>query len=212
MHLNRELRTRLELLKPNCESHVLDRQSTQVLVSLADPFPTLRGEIRVWSLLICYSPSLAGCMDLKSVIHSTAAEYGYQLRCKQEESILAFTGGMDVFVSLPTGYGKSLCYTLLPPIYDKIRKVDRKSIVLVVSPLVALMQDQVRRITSKGISATCLADESNRRGVKNGEYQVVFVSPETLCFPEWRNMLSSDTYSENLIGFIIDEAHCIKKW
>ena len=151
-------------------------------------------------------------MDLKSVIHSTAAEYGYQLRCKQEESILAFTGGMDVFVSLPTGYGKSLCYTLLSPIYDKIRKVDRKSIVLVVSPLVALMQDQVGRITSKGISATCLADESNRRGVKNGEYQVAFVSPETLSFPEWRNMLSSDTYSENLIGFIIDEAHCIKKW
>ena len=41
-----------------------------------------------------------------------------------------------MFVSLPAGYGKSFCYTLLPPIYDKIRKVDRKSIVLVVSPFV----------------------------------------------------------------------------
>ena len=114
------------------------------------------------------------------MIHSTAEEYGYQLRCKEDDSILAFTGGMDVFVSLPTGYGKSLCYSLLPLIYDKIRKVDRMSIVLVVSPLVALMQDQVGRITSKGISATYLADESKRKGVKNGEYQVVFVSPETL--------------------------------
>ena len=46
--------------------------------------------------------------------------------------------------------------------------------------------------------------------MQNGEYQVVFVSPEILSSPEWRNMLSSDTYSENLIGFKIDEAHCIK--
>ena len=89
-----------------------------------------------------------------------------------------------MFVSLPTGYGKSLCYTLLSPIYDKTRKVDRKSIVLALSPLVALMQDQVGRITSKRISATCLADESKRREVKNGEYQVVFVSPETLSSPD----------------------------
>ena len=142
--------------------------SEYILVSLADPFLTLRGEIRVWSLLIdrfvsfptvfpgelyleCIAYEsvrfpwytelirtfvtrqvLLVAMDLKSVIHSTAEEYGYQLRYKPEESILAFTGGMDVFVSLPTGYGKSLCYTLLPPIYDKIRKVDRKSIILVV--------------------------------------------------------------------------------
>ena len=117
------------------------------IFSLAEPFPTPRGEIRVRSLLtdrfvsfprihgelylecIAYESMrfpgyaelirafvtrqvLPVAMDLKSVIHSTAEEYGYRLRCKQEESILAFTGGMDVFFSLSTGYGKSLCYTL----------------------------------------------------------------------------------------------------
>ena len=55
-----------------------------------------------------------------------------------------------MFVSLPIGYGKSLCYTLLPPVFDLLRRVKEKSIVLVVSPLLALMNDQVAPISEKG--------------------------------------------------------------
>ena len=50
---------------------------------------------------------------------------------------------MDVFVSLPTGFGKSLCYILLPRVFDLLRGVEKKSIVAVISPLIALMEDQL---------------------------------------------------------------------
>ena len=54
-----------------------------------------------------------------------------------------------MFVSLPTGYGKYLCYTLLPSVFDLLRGVKEKSIVLVVSPLLALMKDQVASISER---------------------------------------------------------------
>ncbi len=60
---------------------------------------------------------------------AVALEHGYILSSKQGEAILAFLQNQDVFISLPAGYGKSLCYSLLPPMYDKLRNVDYKSIV-----------------------------------------------------------------------------------
>ncbi len=62
-------------------------------------------------------------------MRAVALEHGYILRSKQEEAILAFLQNQDVFISLPTGYSKSLCYSLLPPIYDKLKNVENKSIV-----------------------------------------------------------------------------------
>ncbi len=72
-------------------------------------------------------------MDYKTLVHAVALEHGCILRSKQEEAILAFLQNQDVSVSLSTGYGKSLCYSLLPPIYDKsrdkLKNVENKSIV-----------------------------------------------------------------------------------
>ena len=90
--------------------------------------------------------------------------------------------------------------------------MENKSIVLVVSPLIALMQDQVARIKLKGISAACITDKSAKKEIKRGAYQVLFAPPEALGILEWRNMLTSMIYCENIVGFIIEEAHCIKKW
>ena len=64
------------------------------------------------------------------------------LKSQQSEAIFQFLHGRDVFVALPTGYGKSLCYMALPWIFDRLRGVTNQSVVLVVSPLVALMADQ----------------------------------------------------------------------
>ena len=68
--------------------------------------------------------------------------YYYTVKAEQEEAIMHLTLGRDVFVSLPTGYGKSFCYQALPFVFDGLRKVE-KLIVMVVSLLVALMKDQV---------------------------------------------------------------------
>ena len=74
-----------------------------------------------------------------------------QLKKEQEESIIEFVKGRDVFVTLPTGFGKPLCYILLSSVFDQLGKVERTSITLVVSPLAALMQDQVAAVTAMGI-------------------------------------------------------------
>ena len=156
--------------------------------------------------------------NIDAAIAKAASTLGFTLKPEQERCLRKFVGGKDVFVSLPTGFGKSLCFILLPPIFDVLREVNGKSIVLVVSPLIALMKDQVETIKEMGITAAYISDKesttaSTRQGIKRGVYQIVFVSPEALFLGiEWRSMLSTSVYHLHLVGFIIDEAHCIMKW
>ena len=68
-----------------------------------------------------------------------AADLEYsQLKPEQLRVIVAFVSGRDVFVSLPTGYGKSLCYSVLPGVFDRLKGAEKTSVVVVVSPLIAL--------------------------------------------------------------------------
>ena len=83
-------------------------------------------------------------VSFKSYIREAAASLGYPaLKPEQEEAITQFLMGRDVFVALPTGYGKSLCYCCLRRVFDLVRSIEEQSIVMVVSPLTALMKDQV---------------------------------------------------------------------
>ena len=137
-----------------------------------------------------------------------------QLREKQRLAVVNFMLGNDVFVSLPTGSGKSLCYWVLPKAFDIVNK-SSGSLVIVISPLIALMKDQVQVLTEKGINAIYSggAEEEETETIKCGEYQIIFFSPESLlCNLEWRDMLQSPIYQEKLVAFVVDEAHCVKKW
>ena len=156
---------------------------------------------------------------LDDIIVKVAGSLGYTLKPEQKQALLKFVGGQDVFVSLPTGFGKSLCYILLPRIFDLLRGVKNKCIVIVVSPLIALIKNQVASITKIGLSATYVSDRDTKlastsvQSVMKGNVSIVFISPEALFIStKWKSMLSSDIYRENLVGFIVDEAHCIKKW
>ena len=109
------------------------------------------------------------------------------MKQEQEQAIASFVSGNDVFVALPTGFGKSLCFVLLPRVFDLLRGVEKLSVVMVVSPLVALMKEQVVSYSAKGISAACVSDmddrqanKETRRAIKRGEFQLVFISPEAL--------------------------------
>ena len=116
------------------------------------------------------------------------------MKQEQEQAIASFVSGNDVFVALPTGFGKSLCFVLLPRVFDLLRGVEKLSVVMVVSPLVALMKEQVVSYSAKGISAACVSDmddrqanKETRRAIKRGEFQLVFISPEALFATlEWR--------------------------
>ena len=109
-----------------------------------------------------------------------------------------------------------MCYYCLPYVFDSVRKVENKSIVLV-SPLVALMKDQVTHCRSRGLTAGFVSsvpdDQDMRKAVYDGKYQIVFISPESLFTGRrWREMLKDEPYRSNLIAFVVDEAHCVKKW
>ena len=123
--------------------------------------------------------------DIDQAISSATEKLGYnELRPKQILAVRHFLRGNDVFVSLPTGSGKSLCYCLLPLAFDLLRQTSqaKSSIVLVVSPLIALMQDQVRAMNERGVRAVYagMADEELAESVCSGSFQLVYLSPESL--------------------------------
>lgn len=140
-----------------------------------------------------------------------------KLKTEQVQVISEFVSGKDVFVSLPTGYGKSLCYALLPLVFDFLRAPCNKSIVVCISPLTALMIDQREKFKSWGIAAEFVGEVQQdlevMRDVKQGRIQLLYISPESLLRnPQWREMLLSTVYQENIVAVVIDEAHCVTQW
>ena len=136
---------------------------------------------------------------------------------EQEIAFLSFLRGRDVFVSVPTGYGKSLCYAALPGAFDLLLgRRPSTSIVIAVSPLIALMKDQVAAMSAKGLAIGCVTQESSdeeKARVKSGEFQLVLFSPEALLsIRRWRELLQGHLYSSRIVAFVVDEAHCVKKW
>ena len=125
----------------------------------------------------------------------------------QEEIIRTALEGRDAFVLMPTGGGKSLCYQLPALAND--------GLTIVVSPLIALMKDQVDALQSAGAPATFLnstLDEKESRqrlaGLHRGEYRLLYVAPERLMLSGTLDMLES--WKPQCIA--IDEAHCISEW
>jgi ATP-dependent DNA helicase RecQ len=144
-------------------------------------------------------------MELLSALKK---HFGYdQFRPLQGEIIEDVLAGRDVFVLMPTGGGKSLCFQL-PALM-------RDGLTIVVSPLIALMKDQVDALQTSGIAATYLNSTLDReeakarwRGLHRGEYRMLYVAPERLML---------DTFLERALNwdiaqFAIDEAHCISEW
>ncbi len=134
--------------------------------------------------------------------------FGYDaFRPLQAEIMGDAMAGKDVFALLPTGGGKSLCYQMPALMQD--------GLTLVVSPLIALMKDQVDALVANGVAATYLnstldSDEARRRlrGLHNGEYRLLYLAPERLLLEG--TLADVKSWSPRLIA--IDEAHCISEW
>jgi ATP-dependent DNA helicase RecQ len=129
------------------------------------------------------------------------------LRPLQEEVIMAVMHHRDTFVLMPTGGGKSLCYQL--------PAVLMPGVTVVVSPLIALMKDQVDKLVAAGVAATFINssldyEEARRRqaDVVAGKVKLLYVAPERLMIPTFLSMLEHVDVSL----FAIDEAHCISEW
>ena len=154
--------------------------------------------------------------EIEAALQSALQLLGFKaLKEHQKQVITKFVLGSDVFVNLPTGSGKSLCYWMLPATFNFLRQ-EEGSFIIVVSPLVALMKDQVKGLARVGVSAIATGDvieRSTLERIHRGKYQIIFFSPEGLLQNlEWRDVLQSPTYQERLVAFVIDEAHCVKDW
>ena len=156
-------------------------------------------------------------LALSVLVREAASRLGFaNVKPQQMEAILAFCQGKDVFVSLPTGFGKTLIFAVLPSLFNTIRQ-STTSIVVVVSPLAALMAEQRKKFIPMAVNAEFLGelqlDQQAISRVLQGNHELVLVSPESLCYnKELRDMLLSRTYQDNLVAFVVDEAHCIKTW
>lgn len=134
--------------------------------------------------------------------------FGYaSFRGHQEEIIDHVISGGDAFVLMPTGGGKSLCY--------QIPAIIRPGVGVIISPLIALMQDQVRAMHQLGVRAAFLNStlspedaDSVERQVLNGELDLVYIAPERLLTDRALALLDRS----NVALFAIDEAHCVSQW
>ena len=91
-----------------------------------------------------------------------------------------------------------------------------RSLIIVVTPLIAIMEDQVSTFSSRGVKAACVfkgsGDAALNRAIEDGQYKLNMFSPEILFTKKWRQVLLTDVWQKNIVGFIVDEAHCVQKW
>ncbi|WP_456407015.1 DNA helicase RecQ [Thiolapillus sp.] len=134
--------------------------------------------------------------------------FGYpSFRPSQQEIVETLVQGRDALVLMPTGGGKSLCY--------QIPSLIRPGVGIVVSPLIALMQDQVLALRQQGVAAAALnsslAPEEARQiqqQLLNGDLQLLYVAPERLMSDGFQSLLRRT----DIALFAIDEAHCVSQW
>ncbi|MCG8586328.1 MAG: ATP-dependent DNA helicase [Pirellulales bacterium] len=156
------------------------------------------------------SPALSASdrQATEPTLESHLAHFGIdRFRPAQRDIVESVMSGQDTLVVMPTGAGKSLCFQL--------PAVARDGIVLVVSPLIALMKDQVDQLTALGLRATFInstlsVDEQHARldAMRDGQYDLVYVVPE-----RFRSRRFVDAVGECHVQLLaIDEAHCVSQW
>ncbi len=125
----------------------------------------------------------------------------------QEDVVAAMASGRDVLVVMPTGGGKSLCYQLPALLHD--------GVTLVVSPLIALMKDQVDALQARGLAATVInssvpwpEQKARLEAMRQGEYKLVYVSPERFRAASFIDAIAT----VRVCRMAVDEAHCLSQW
>ncbi len=151
-------------------------------------------------------------MSTSTALNILRDVFGYPaFRGAQAEIIDHIGSGGDALVLMPTGGGKSLCY--------QIPALLRPGCAIVVSPLIALMQDQVDALTQLGVKAACLnstldwhAAQAVEQAIFNGTLDLVYIAPERLLLERTLAMLDALNEAGKLALFAIDEAHCVSQW
>ena len=144
-------------------------------------------------------------MDLNTALQTWFGHSSF--RGEQEQIVSSILEGRDTLAVMPTGAGKSLCFQLPALLFDDLT--------LVISPLIALMKDQVQSLLNRSISAACVTSAQTPkqvdeilRLVRRGEYRLLYVSPERLAQPQFLEAIAS----RRIAAVCVDEAHCVSQW
>ena len=143
-----------------------------------------------------------------SALSALNTVFGYaEFRKPQDEVINTVINGNNALVLMPTGGGKSLCY--------QVPALIRSGCAIVISPLIALMQDQVNALTLLGVNASFLNSSLDHQQANNveqalmqGQLDLLYIAPERLTQPRMLSLLQQ----YNIALFAIDEAHCVSQW
>ena len=168
-----------------------------------------------WKDAITADPSL-----LHSAIEHGLRVLGYEcIKPEQLTAVQNLLSGDNVFMSVPTGFGKSLVFQVLPFCAERLLRSGRSEpmmpVVVVISPLLSLMHDQVTKLVSKGVKAVCVSGDAVdfQADILDGRVTHVFGSPEAFVgTTKWRSLFLDARFVGRIVALAIDEAHCIVKW
>ncbi|XP_013397722.1 uncharacterized protein LOC106164373 [Lingula anatina] len=144
-----------------------------------------------------------------------------KLKDEQKEALVHLLNGEDVFGVLPKGYGKSLIYEIVPKLFPICRQkkvgtsdIEIAASVIVVSPLISLMKDQIEEMIQLGLDSVYLSSEHELtepelQKLKLGEYDVVLASPES-WLGKYRYLFDIEDFRNNICLLVADEAHVIR--
>ncbi|HEX8730617.1 MAG TPA: RecQ family ATP-dependent DNA helicase, partial [Ktedonobacterales bacterium] len=151
-------------------------------------------------------------MDAVVVADALKRSFGYDsFRAGQSEIVDAVLAGRDALALMPTGGGKSLTYQLPATILP--------GVTVVISPLIALMKDQVDRLTANGVASAAITSalDPEERGRRErealaGKYRLLYIAPERLVNPDFLLLLDAIQRERGISLFAVDEAHCVSEW
>lgn len=151
-------------------------------------------------------------LRLENARRALSTHFGFDaFRDGQEDAVMAALARRDVLVLLPTGGGKSLCYQV-PAIVDAAAG---RGATIVVTPLIALMEDQIRALTARGVAASALHSQQSPaeqeaiiQQFQASDLTLLYVSPERAAQPAFRDLLVHRTVAR----VVVDEAHCVSQW
>ena len=168
---------------------------------------------------------------LHSAVTKSALYSKINIKPKQAKCLEALFYRRDTLAVLPTGYGKSLVYQLLPSLLHERNLFEQRRseeavlsqaspVILVVAPLNSLVDDQLRKLNERtGLKAAVLKNNQegdfscDQPGIKDALFDIVFLHPEAcLSSKAGLNLLQSEQYQSSVEAIVVDEAHCILEW
>jgi len=161
----------------------------------------------------CFSSS-----EIRDAIRSSVEIFPSINELKPEQILVIenIVRGKDVFAALPTGFGKSITFQILPAVKKSLERSSVSPLVIVVCPLNSIIKDQVNYLRSLGLKAAFVGEsaEIDKRIIEGtAEIDILYGSPESFVGDDkFRGMFSNDLFRKNAVAVVCDEVHTVVHW